>query len=77
MLGERNRAVEPRRKAETEPPLVSENAGGDLPTFKSADHDPAPGKMTRIELQTADPNIRIIWLAPKETETKQKRSMTD
>jgi len=26
-------------------------------------------EMTRIEFQTADPNIRIIWLAPKESDS--------
>jgi hypothetical protein len=26
-------------------------------------------EMTRIEFQTADPNIRIIWLAPKEADS--------
>jgi hypothetical protein len=25
-----------------------------------------PGEVARIEMQTADPNIRIIWLAPQE-----------
>ena len=30
-----------------------------------------PREMLRIELQTADPNIRIIWFAPKEVESPQ------
>ena len=30
---------------------------------------PAPGaEVSRIEIQTADPNIRIIWLAPRKSE---------
>lgn len=28
-------------------------------------------EMLRIEMQTADPSIRIIWFAPRETETQQ------
>jgi hypothetical protein len=28
----------------------------------------AAQEMLRIELQTADPNIRIIWFAPREPE---------
>ncbi|MCA1616910.1 MAG: zf-HC2 domain-containing protein [Acidobacteria bacterium] len=27
-----------------------------------------PGEVARIEIQTADPNIRIIWLAPQEAD---------
>jgi Putative zinc-finger len=33
--------------------------------------------MLRIEIQTGDPNIRIIWFAPKETESHQTKSTTD
>jgi len=29
------------------------------------------GEMLRIEIQTGDPNIRIIWFAPKESDTQQ------
>jgi hypothetical protein len=29
---------------------------------------PAERKMLRIELQTGDPNVRIIWLTPQEPE---------
>jgi hypothetical protein len=31
-------------------------------------------EMTRIEFQTADPNIRIVWLAPKESNSSSTRS---
>ena len=31
----------------------------------------------RIEFQTADPNIRIIWFAPKQTETDAPKRMGD
>jgi hypothetical protein len=36
-----------------------------------------PAGMTRIEFQTADPTIRIIWFAPKETESKSSKQGTD
>jgi len=31
----------------------------------------------RIEIQTGDPNIRIIWFAPKETDSHQNKPATD
>ena len=33
--------------------------------------------MLRIEIQTSDPNIRIIWFAPKETDSHQAKPATD
>jgi hypothetical protein len=51
--------------------------------------DPAPGagmamddaifnrEMTRIEFQTADPNIRIIWLAPKDPDSSLTKPNTN
>jgi hypothetical protein len=33
---------------------------------RSVDESP---EMLRIEIQTSDPNIRIIWFAPKEVES--------
>ena len=33
--------------------------------------------MLRIEIQTSDPNIRIIWFAPKETDSHQIKPATD
>ena len=33
--------------------------------------------MLRIEIQTSDPNIRIIWFAPKETDSHQTKPATD
>jgi hypothetical protein len=33
--------------------------------------------MLRIEFQTGDPNIRIIWFAPKETDSHQNKPATD
>jgi len=34
-------------------------------------------EMLRIEIQTSDPNIRIIWFAPKETDSTQNKPATD
>jgi anti-sigma factor RsiW len=33
--------------------------------------------MLRIEIQTGDPSIRIIWFAPKETHSHQNKPATD
>jgi hypothetical protein len=33
--------------------------------------------LLRIEFQTSDPNIRIIWFAPKETDSNQSKPATD
>ena len=33
-------------------------------------------EMTRIEFQTADPNIRIIWLTPKDSDSSSTKSNT-
>jgi hypothetical protein len=41
------------------------------------DESVEPREMLRIELQTADPNIRIIWLAPKETDTQELEPMIE
>jgi hypothetical protein len=64
-----------RRKTETNLPAVALNNhfGGseltlpthsDITTRQDAYEDP-DREMMRIEIQTADPNIRIIWIAPK------------
>src|SRR5262245_56654081 len=34
-------------------------------------------RMLRIEIQTSDPNIRIIWFAPKENDFHQSKPATD
>jgi hypothetical protein len=59
-------------KRVVEPDLIDENMEATEPaTDQSSGLDPAnsdPGanqNMLRIEIQTADPNIRIIWFAPK------------
>ena len=59
-----------------ERPLVSQT--NQIPASKTVPVDPTstlPGSgddstgMLRIEIQTSDPNIRIIWFAPKEVES--------
>ncbi len=59
-------------KQPVESPLVSQTAraeqsGSTAATPVGVSDDP-PG-MLRIEIETGDPNIRIIWFAPKEIET--------
>jgi hypothetical protein len=40
--------------------------------------DPATSEdMLRIEIQTSDPNIRIIWFSPKENNSNPSRPITD
>ncbi|MBO0863418.1 MAG: zf-HC2 domain-containing protein [Chloracidobacterium sp.] len=58
--------------ASVAPNLITQNMETAKPfADQSAEPDPAPinpnpnRNMLRIEIQTADPNIRIIWFAPK------------
>jgi hypothetical protein len=50
------------------------------PAFGQPGGDTANGaaifdrEMTRIEFQTADPNIRIVWLAPKDSNSSSTKS---
>jgi hypothetical protein len=62
-----------------EPDLITQNMGAIGPiTDPSAAPDPAPADpdanrdALRIEIQTADPNIRIIWFAPKSDASPRK-----
>ncbi|HZF38802.1 MAG TPA: hypothetical protein VE715_08255, partial [Blastocatellia bacterium] len=50
-----------------EPDLTAQNMETAEPIADQSAHpDPDPNRnMLRIEIQTADPNIRIIWFAPK------------
>jgi len=59
-----------------EPPFVSQTNRLEEPGIVSGETTGAlPGgsndspEMLRIEIQTSDPNIRIIWFAPKEVES--------
>jgi hypothetical protein len=82
----RNREI---RLPEIEPALISEtiqavpeaagiDTGRELESGLGLIDPPLtpPGQM-RIEIQTADPSIRIIWFAPKEADSNSKKSMTD
>lgn len=60
-----------KRKPQTDNVLAHDNR----PTVP--DESVKPQEMLRIELQTADPNIRIIWFAPKETDTQELQPMIE
>ena len=45
----------------------STNASTSAPTIFGPAGRVSPSQVSRIEIQTADPNIRIIWLTPQET----------
>lgn len=49
-----------------EPPVIPDEPAA-TETASIASVEAEPKEMLRIELQTADPNIRIIWLTPKES----------
>lgn len=48
-----------------EPPVTGPEQTEPEATAQAEPEDKEPKEMLRIELQTADPNIRIIWLTPK------------
>jgi len=48
-----------------------------VPPENSTGHLGGSPAMLRIEIQTSDPNIRIIWFAPKETDSHQTKPATD
>jgi len=53
-------------------PVFSLKLGGDM-----VDDEIFNREMTRIEFQTADPNIRIIWLTPKDSNTSSTKPNTN
>lgn len=56
-----------------EPPVIpDEPAATETALFAPAEAEPK--ETLRIELQTADPNIRIIWLTPKESGSPANKS---
>ena len=60
-------------RAATAPAGVAPGAVGSAPWAgaavpSAAAQAPGAGEVSRIEIQTADPNIRIIWLAPRKSE---------
>jgi len=64
----------PQTEAErVEPDLTAQNMEAAFPAADPADTDPdADQDALRIEIQTADPNIRIIWFARKSDASPQK-----
>jgi putative zinc finger protein len=48
-----------------------------VPTVDSSARFAGAPAVLRIEIQTSDPNIRIIWFAPKETDSHQAKPATD
>lgn len=59
--------------------LVAQHPLNVMPAAPVNDSDAATDSkaMLRIELQTADPNIRIIWFAPRQTQTAAPQPMGD
>lgn len=49
----------------------------DLNTNAAAEQTAPAPEMLRIEMRTADPNIRIIWLAPKSPAASQTETKAD
>lgn len=74
----RSKEVSP---AETDLPLISEKTEPDIgeiePQTELIESPVTPPGMMRIEIQTSDPTIRIIWFAPKEADSKPKKSAID
>ncbi|HEV2802005.1 MAG TPA: zf-HC2 domain-containing protein [Pyrinomonadaceae bacterium] len=62
-------APEREVKTETAGTNVASNAGG-MMSAQSEISSAAQPDISRIEIQTSDPNIRIIWLAPQTEESK-------
>lgn len=52
----------------TEPTYIANDKNDSTPFNEATNNMTAP-EMTRIEFQTNDPKIRIIWFVPKTTET--------
>jgi anti-sigma factor RsiW len=71
--------IEPERVAderyapgETVVDVAEETSGGGPSDLASP-----PTGLTRIEIQTQDPNIRIIWFSPKTSDTASEKTRTD
>jgi hypothetical protein len=57
------------------PPISVEPVFGPSPSGDTAKDDAIFNReMTRIEFQTADPNIRIIWLTPKDSDSSSTKT---
>ncbi|HSB09045.1 MAG TPA: zf-HC2 domain-containing protein [Blastocatellia bacterium] len=62
---------------EKEPQRSFEVASQSAQTITPGDTSTGSKEMLRIEIQTSDPLIRIIWFAPKETDQHQSKPATD
>ncbi len=56
--------------------IVSKNADRTRLEWQTSERETMPGGMTRIEFHTSDPNIRIIWLAPKEKDSTESKPLS-
>jgi hypothetical protein len=73
----RNRRPELEKSTAVQPGAnARETQAGVPPENSTADLGGSPA-MLRIEIQTNDPKIRIIWFAPKETDSHQTKPATD
>lgn len=68
-------AMRAARRDESRASATSVAAG--VPATNTNTGPGASPVMLRIEMQTSDPNIRIIWFAPKETDPHQTKPATD
>jgi hypothetical protein len=69
--GDRNRAPDRLNTLVANAPDALPNTSGSPRLGTSSDPDPSPAgdsvKILRMEIQTKDPNIRIIWFAQRDT----------
>ena len=74
-------AANARHNPDVRPPRIDEEVVSPANSIErvnsSADVVPDSGDMLRIEIQTSDPNIRIIWFAPKEVDHQPTKPLTD
>ena len=62
---------------EKEPHILSEVVSQSPQTVTRAGPSTGSKETLRIEIQTSDPLIRIIWFAPQETDSHQSKPATD
>ena len=69
------------RQLEAPPPRPHEGGSAHAKAIEQMDNStdvPANSRdMLRIEIQTSDPNIRIIWFAPKEVDRQPTKPLTN
>ncbi|MEW6208999.1 MAG: zf-HC2 domain-containing protein [Acidobacteriota bacterium] len=71
------RAAKATRSKPSAEQLVAKNTDRTRLEWKTKEVTNLSEGMTRIEFHTSDPNIRIIWFAPKEADSKQSKPITD